>query len=474
MASLGKTFRLQINSITRSFRTIAHGSLLVIAPDLAREWDASRNGMALSVTTRVAADSRVWWRCAASSEHVWQASYAIRLSFGHMCPFCSKEKFAPSETFLMKHPDLAQELHPTLNDNIDVKSLGPHSTLRLMWQCRSGHPDHVWRVSVSARVRGGGKCPYCAGKLAVPSESVQALYPNVAAEFHPSKNAPLTPDMVLPSSERVIWWKCAKFGHETRGQIRTRTEKQKSCRLCRGLSTTREDNLATQNPSRAAYFHPTKNEPFTPHNICASSLEKVWFRCTKGPDHEWRATVADPVHVRRRAREKDERTRATNQCPFCAGRRRSVTNTLAGVVPEIGKLLHPFELDPSEIPANSSEMIWWRCQKTPEHQYRYSPKYRVKLPVDFCPICNPKPRMAVRPRPGRSLAEVFPTLAAMWHPTRNGDLTPADIHPHTLRVVWWQLGSAEFREVVTNMAARHKKQGISRDVASNNQETRKD
>ena len=32
----------------------------------------------------------------------------------------------------------------------------------------------------------------------------------------------------------------------------------------------------------------------------------------------------------------------------------------------------------------------------------------------------------------------YPKVAALWHPTRNGDLTPAQIMPHTHKRYWWQ------------------------------------
>jgi Probable Zinc-ribbon domain len=42
------------------------------------------------------------------------------------------------------------------------------------------------------------------------------------------------------------------------------------------------------------------------------------------------------------------------------------------------------------------------------------------------------------PRPGGSLAEKFPEVAADWHPARNGDLTPSDVGYASNKKVWWQ------------------------------------
>lgn len=29
-------------------------------------------------------------------------------------------------------------------------------------------------------------------------------------------------------------------------------------------------------------------------------------------------------------------------------------------------------------------------------------------------------------------------ISAMWHPTKNGDLTPNDVEPGTVISLWWQ------------------------------------
>lgn len=61
-------------------------------------------------------------------------------------------------------------------------------------------------------------------------------YPRVAAEWHPTKNAPLTPDHVLPGSRRKVWWQC-KNGHSWQAVIYSRTGSQNSgCPFCTGYA----------------------------------------------------------------------------------------------------------------------------------------------------------------------------------------------------------------------------------------------
>jgi hypothetical protein len=51
-------------------------------------------------------------------------------------------------------PDLAAELHPTRNGDVDPHSLAPTSSRRVWWRCASC--GHEWETSVAARARGDG------------------------------------------------------------------------------------------------------------------------------------------------------------------------------------------------------------------------------------------------------------------------------------------------------------------------------
>lgn len=51
---------------------------------------------------------------------------------------------------------------------------------------------------------------------------LQTLYPEVAAEWHPSLNGDLKPTDVTRGSDRKVWWQCA-WGHEWQAYIYSRT-----------------------------------------------------------------------------------------------------------------------------------------------------------------------------------------------------------------------------------------------------------
>jgi len=77
-------------------------------------------------------------------------------------------------------------------------------------------------------------CPYCIGQRATPERSLASLFPNIAKEWHPTKNGKLTPKQVSPGSHKPVWWRCKK-GHEwrtSRVEYRFQIKKPHKCPKC--------------------------------------------------------------------------------------------------------------------------------------------------------------------------------------------------------------------------------------------------
>ena len=65
-------------------------------------------------------------------------------------------------------------------------------------------------------------------------------------------------------------------------------------------------SLAEVNPELAKEWHPSKNEELTPFGVTTGSKEKIWWKCDKGVDHQWMASISSRVSGR--------------GCPICSGR----------------------------------------------------------------------------------------------------------------------------------------------------------
>jgi hypothetical protein len=93
-------------------------------------------------------------------------------------------------------PDLAAELHPTRNGDLDPYAVAPTSSRRVWWRCASC--GHEWETAVGARARGDG-CRECTSQGRIgrrvrvrPGQSLAELRPDLAAELHRAGTATST------------------------------------------------------------------------------------------------------------------------------------------------------------------------------------------------------------------------------------------------------------------------------------------
>src|SRR5262249_17330451 len=91
------------------------------------------------------------------------------------------------------HPDLAAQWHPTKNGELTPDMVSAGSGKNVWWKCPNG-PDHEWQIKVQSRTREGSGCPCCDGVKVSITNSLASLFPQLASQWHPTKNVPLTPD----------------------------------------------------------------------------------------------------------------------------------------------------------------------------------------------------------------------------------------------------------------------------------------
>lgn len=125
--------------------------------------------------------------------------------------------------------------------------------------------------------------------------SLSHCYPEIAQEWHPTKNGILSPDKVNKGSRYVVWW-LGKCGHEWQMPVSARTskpyfdEKQKKiqhkpqgCPYCSGKRILVGFNdLESKYPEFSSQWDYEKNGDLKPTDIMAGSDKKVWWRCAMG------------------------------------------------------------------------------------------------------------------------------------------------------------------------------------------------
>lgn len=139
------------------------------------------------------------------------------------------------QTLATAFPRIARSWHRALNGDLTPKDVSAFSHKKVWWECVAGHQ---WQATVANRTAAGSGCPYCAGSRPTPETSLLATYPEVAAEWHPTKNNAKSPSDFLPKSGFKAWWRCPR-GHEFPATISHRTNGS-GCPHCGGGSSALE------------------------------------------------------------------------------------------------------------------------------------------------------------------------------------------------------------------------------------------
>ncbi len=336
-------------------------NLATVFPGIAEEWHPTKNGDLRPDHVAPFGRRRVWWLC--KKGHEWEAQVDHK-SNGAKCPYCNSRKATRDSNLQVSHPELAAQWHPIKNGDITPAEVTCRSRRIVWWMCDK---EHEWQDRIVAR-KDGNDCPYCYGIEAIERYNFAAAYPDIAREWHPTKNGALRPDEFPPHSRKSVWWKC-RLGHEWKANIGNRSQGC-NCPYCHGRYASEDYNLEVMKPDLARQWHPTKNGKLTPRRVTPGSAKKVWWMCDKG--HEWLAAV---------------KYRHSTGCPFCSGKRPSKDYNLAVVRPDLAGQWHPDkngELTPDKVTPGVEKKVWWLCSRGHEWQAIIGAKHRSG---SGCPRC---------------------------------------------------------------------------------------
>ncbi|MBE5806219.1 MAG: hypothetical protein E7313_05875 [Clostridiales bacterium] len=148
-----------------------------------------------------------------------------------------------NKQYIIDDKDLMEEWDYENNDKLNIFpndiTIGSHK--KVFRKCKKC--GYLWQAVVKCRTRKDGKaigCPECGKRTlskihATPIAGVNDLesqFPDIAREWHPTKNGDLKPSQVLKKSGYRVWWKCSLCGNEFQRVIRDKVESGVGCRLC--------------------------------------------------------------------------------------------------------------------------------------------------------------------------------------------------------------------------------------------------
>lgn len=251
-------------------------------------------------------------------------------------------------------------------------------------------------------------------------------YPELVAEWHPTKNGDRKPEDFTYGSGKKVWWQCVNE-HEWEAQISNRTL-GRGCPYCSGNRTALENSVASKYPDLTREWDCELNLK-GPTNYTAKSNQKVWWKCAAG--HSWKAAIY-------------HRTIGRTGCPACYDANRSekarpTTGLDFNLLTENPSLCEEWDFELNDLPPEhylptSGQLVWWRCPKGSDHIWqakiysRASVNNRIR---NGCPFCAGR-----KPSEKYNLKVVNPNLAKEWHLHRNSTM-PEEFTPFSNAKVWW-------------------------------------
>ncbi len=433
--------------------------LLTLYPEIAAQWNPTKNGDLTPDKVLAGSHTRVWWLLpyddSDTGKHFdfeWEATVRDRTAKKAGCPFLTgKALWQGFNDLQTKYPEIAAQWHPTKNGDLTPDKVIAESHKKAWWLLPYDDPDtkehfdFEWEAYISSRTSNNLGCPYLANKALWPGfNDLQTKYPEIAAQWHPTKNGDLTPDMVIAGSGKRAWWLLPyddpdtgkHFDFEWETAIFSRTSLHSGCPFLTGNALWPGFNdLQTKYPEIAAQWHPTKNGDLTPDRVIAESHKKAWWLLpyddpdTKEHfDFEWEASIGS-------------RTGDNCGCPYLANKALwPGFNDLQTKYPEIAAQWHPTkngDLTPDRVIAESQKRAWWLLPyddpETGRHfEFEWDSRIMDRIKSPACPYL-----LNIRVWPGyNDLESCYPEIAKEWNVERNRT-SPDKVLKTSTHKAWW-------------------------------------
>lgn len=462
--------------------------------DLLQQWDYEKNAPLTPETCAPGSGKKVWWKCGLG--HEWDVAPYTRTGTNKAgCPICSgKRVLAGYNDLATTYPELALEWNYEKNSPLLPTQVTVKSAKKVWW---TGKCNHTWSAIISSRTSGTG-CPVCDGKqILVGYNDLATTFPEIAKEWHPTKNGILLPTQVIRGTTKKVWWKCAK-GHEWEARVASRTDKtfKQGCPFCSGrYAIAGETDLLTISVELAKEWDYERNGELSPNQVKIGTHQKVWWRCKKG--HSYSASI-------------HSRTNMNSGCPICAKGlqtsfpEKAIYYFVSKAFPDavdnyhcdwLGRLELDIYIPQLHVAIEYDGKAWHRGKRSDQEKGRLCTEHGVQLlrirepgchevqdgsiqynlqsmnikdlnsaivfALNFCGAEKMKIdveaarydiyTLTERLEKERSLARCCPDLVDEWYWEKNGILTPENVSAYGNTRVWWKCKKGhEWESVLAN------------------------
>ena len=453
-------------------------------PELINEFNYDKNNFKPN-EIHVYSNKIVWWKC--DKGHEWQASINSRAIRHYGCPYCSNQKLLKGfNDFATLCPDVLEFWDDKKNKKKPDEIIGSWSAQPIYLKCKFGHS---WKSTPGSFSR-GSRCPVCGNKKVEKGfNDFETTHPEIAKQWHPTKNGDLSPSQFTYGSDYVAWWKCEN-GHSYQCSINRRA-KGTGCSIC-------AKEQQTSLPEKTVYFYLSKYFKDIQDNVHLEELGKreldIYIPSLKlaieYDGQRWHKNVEKDLvkdglcktHGIKLIRIREEgcptyesdsikiicheihnnifllkdalfelfhvindlfnlniasdidiqRDYGSINKEFILYKKRQ---SLAVKHPEIAKEWNyekNGDLNPEYFSYGSNKKVWWKCDKG--HEWLASVGSRTGKGKNGCPFCSNKYLL----KGFNDLETRYPEIAKEWNYEKNGNLTPDEIKYCSNKKVWWK------------------------------------
>ena len=274
-------------------------------PDAAKDWDYEANGALRPEMVQPKSNKIVVWKCEKGHSFKMQIYYKTS---GYACSVCNNRQLHQGVNDLLTlFPEAIEELHPTLNGEINPEKILAYTDEKFWFVC----PDEgcIFLRPLAGKTRHNYRCPKCTNfGMYAQIDNLAKRFPRIAGELHPNRNGDVDPNDVIPYSEETLWWEHKDCGCEYPMRVCDKVRFGPGCVKCgTHMVVLGVNDLASQYPEIAKELQPDKKYPMTAEELAVRAYIKVCWKC-KVCGRKYRATVRT-------------RTKGDDCCPRCNQRR---------------------------------------------------------------------------------------------------------------------------------------------------------
>lgn len=452
-------------------------------PDKAKYWDFTKNKLNPDQVSKV--DEReFWFLCEAN--HPFSLLPKSINRYGSWCNTCfklakSEEPRKFSVSFKDAHPIKANYWDHNKNQ-CGPDDIGQWDPRKFWFICDNDHPFDQKLRAISGLERW---CRFCENQEATYENSIACTHPEIARQWHPTKNKKTASEVSIGSNTKY-WWLCPEGpDHETETKPNVRI--RNGCSVCSGHTVVFSTSLAGTFPELLNEIDFEKTD-VDPKEIYYQTTAKLPWKCIRC-SHKWTVPVRARTYTKSGCRKCSSQTSMPElriftelQSLFPDAERRSKLDgkeadiyipSLKTVIEYDGNYYHK-NLDAKDkektkiFEALGLTLIRVReeplaCSKldvqVPKRLAKLEPSH-VRQVLDNIEIDNPSISDIAKgyadknefvadeeyrrlisylpaPPPEESLAEKKPELAKEWNYEKNHPLTPEMFYPRSGSCVWW-------------------------------------